>query len=240
MTGSALALPPDDLTIRPHYTYLNPTDILCRVYNHTAGHGCLSWNPTIPSPPEAGGRFDRRHDDESSYMYLAEAPKSSSDGRVRPSAGGIYTAIVETLRPLLCADPTGSGGKILSRSEVECRSLQYFTVRQPLTLVSLSLQGACLADMGAPEEVLTSDDRNATQLWSSKWQSLLPGNVSGLAYNSTSKSIGKGRSVVLWQDRCPSVANLFVPASAEMPLLGSRRMTRCVEAILDEYRTVLM
>lgn len=192
----------------PAYLYDSMT--LARIYRHTESHSCLSFNPNIPAKPEDGGRFDRTCPEDSPTMYAAVVPK-------KPKRGGAYTAIIETLRPLF-QDVSSGWRPTLMLSELENRSIQFFSVRHQLTLASITAP-AHIGLLNGPEDLLCLGDRSVTQAWGHYWQSGLPKRICGLMYHSTPSTMnnGHGSSFVLWGDRIRD-RNVFRPISARSRL----------------------
>lgn len=224
MSGRHPGVAPDDsLPVKGYEAFTIVKDMtMARVFNISRDYTCFAFNPTVPSPRDNGGRFDRTCLDDSPYLYAARSPKKFA----------AHTALVETLRPLWSGQPPNAPKTILIE-EIENKAIQFFKLREPITLANLNTENG-LDQLGGREEVCYHDDRRATQSWGHYWQSQLSTDVVGLAYNSVQETRGKGESVVLWGDRIDN-ANLFVPASAELGLT-SKTFFEKTRQVLLHYR----
>lgn len=153
------------------------------------------------------------------------------DDKMKKNAA--FIALVETLRQKFLVPPGADTERSIPQRELDCRSMQFFTVRRAVTLASLDTPSG-IRRLNGSEEILNSGNRKYTQSWGSYWQNELCGRASGLAYNSTRATIGKGHSFVLWKNGISDVGSIFLPLSAELALMSPKGLT-IVERVLDQY-----
>lgn len=224
---------PDGLPIDGLHTVelLEPGDVLSRVFNHVdaamKGFSALSWNPSRHPIGSVGtaGRFDLLPGcGKGGYLYGAQSDMTSEQ-----------VAIVETFRTamLKSRDPSRSNHRVMSIGFRNARSLQRFTITQPVALVCIRTQRS-REPFRMEEEVQQSADRDGTREWGEYIRKQVS-DAAGIAYNSTTETSRLGLcSFVLWEDRVPS--DIFSPT--ETIPLGQPKGRRLVQNALMDYNVL--
>jgi len=199
-----------------------PGEVLARVFDHehaaAVGYSPLDFNHTVPARG-TGGRFDPTKRDRFGYLYFGQ----TRSGALVP----IHERLLQ--RVLFDAD---RGAFVVTRAEVETKSLIYFTPVRPLTLVDIS-DARGLSRFGATTDLVTSRDYQRTRPWARYIRARAP-DAQGLAW--TSRAVGDGMAIVVFEDRAGH-APQFAPLGPPLRLLDGG--LGILIAVLAECQAVL-